>query len=223
MLADLLETVANRFPSMRHWSVADEISTRAAGSPRMVTVLTRNVAGPKQAQSAAVRRHVKGVVRWTDGFRIETLGLLQQLGIGSTDSATDVGADLQPGRKKHEHVARTRLRTVGLRARRVRPLRKAGACKQNNAISGPKSSVLWGSAIQDFKPTQLKSVRVNAAQAAFRFSWAKMLTSPCSPRQGRRSTLLSVWRLSTFGCGSSPCMPGFGSDLAILGARATHH
>ena len=83
-LADLLETVACRFPSMRLGSVGDDISTQTAVTAKMVTVVTCDVArlvtqGPKSAQLASVTA----------------------LGIGSTDAARNVGADLRREEARH--------------------------------------------------------------------------------------------------------------------------
>ena len=78
------KTVACRFPSTRVGSVGDDISTQTAVTAKMVTVVTYNITrsvtqGPKSAQLAAVTA----------------------LGIGSTDAARNVGADLRREEARH--------------------------------------------------------------------------------------------------------------------------
>ena len=110
----------------------------------------------------------------SDVFRLETLGLLQQLGIGSIDSARNVGADVQLGRKRRPKVAAVRLRAAGLRARRVGTLRKAGASTQNLTISGSSAAVIWGSASEGFHADAARSARIDAVFRLSRAQHAKI-------------------------------------------------
>ena len=92
-IAGVLETVVCRFPSTRLWSVVDDMSTHAAGFPKMVRVVTHN--GARSLTDYLNKRNLpppadksKVLLDVPDGFRSETLGLLQQGGIGSINLQT---------------------------------------------------------------------------------------------------------------------------------------
>ena len=92
------------------------------------------------------------------------------LGIDECDTARNVGADLQLGRRRRALVVKGRLARAAKRTKRVTQVRKAGAHTRNLTLTGSIAGVLWGSEVLGFTLTQLQSVRVDAAKATYRLS-----------------------------------------------------
>ena len=67
-------------------------------------------------------------------------------------------------------MVKGRLARASKRTRRVRQLRKAGAHTGKLTLTGSNAGVLWGSEVLGFTPTQLQSIRVDAAKATYRHS-----------------------------------------------------
>ena len=109
MLA-LLEIVSSRLPTYRRWNVVNDISGHVAGSPRMVQVLTAEAA--RLLVEGLQARHLplsKGksniLVDGTDNLKQDLSRQLDLLGIDECDTARNVGADLQLGRRRQALVA----------------------------------------------------------------------------------------------------------------------
>ena len=73
------------------------------------------------------------------------------------DTARNVGADVQLGRRRKAIVVNGRLARAARRNR-------------NLTLTGSNAGVLWGSEVLGFPPTQLQAIRVDAAKATFRLS-----------------------------------------------------
>ena len=78
------------------------MSTDTATSPKMVPVTTHHVASLPTQCSSMLSLPLSVLLDGPDGFRIETQELLQQLGIGSIDSARNVRTDLRLWRKRRD-------------------------------------------------------------------------------------------------------------------------
>ena len=175
MLATLLETVATRLPTYRLWNVVDDISGHVAGTPKMVQVLTaeavRLVVEGLQARGLPLSKgKSKVLIDGPDNLKQALLQQLEVLEIDESDTARNVGADLQLGRWRRALVVKGRLGREAKRTMRVRQLRKAGRHTRKLALTGSNAGVLWGSEVLGFTPTQLQSIRVDAAKATYRLS-----------------------------------------------------
>ena len=123
------------------------------------------------ARFAALRRKVQSPHRRSG--QAQACALLQQLetlGIDESNSARNVGADLQLGRRRRALVVKGRLARATKRTKRVRQLRKAGAHTGKLTLTGSNAGVLWGSEVLGFTPTQLHAIRVDAAKATYRLN-----------------------------------------------------
>ena len=106
----------------------------------------------------------------TDKLKHALLQQLEVLGIDECDTARNVGADLQLGRRRRALVVKVRLARAARRTKRVRQLRKAGAHTGKLTLTGSNAGVLWGSEVLGFTPTQLQAIRVDSAKATYRLS-----------------------------------------------------
>ena len=144
------------------------------GSPRMVQVLTAEagrllVEGLEARHLPLSKGRSKVLI---DGTAMLGQGLsrqLEALGVDECDTARNAGADLQLGRRRRALVVRGALGEGGEK-KRARQLRKAGAHTRNLTLTGSNAGVLWGSEVLSFTPTQLKAIRVDAAEATYRQS-----------------------------------------------------
>ena len=175
MLATLWETVPTRLPTYRLWNLVDDISGHVAGTPKMVQVLTAEAArllveGLQARDLPLSKGKSKVLIDGPDKLKHALLQQLEVLGIDECDTASNVGADLQLGRRWRALVVKGRLARAAKRTKRVRQLRKAGAHTRNLTLTGPNAGVLWGSEVLCFTPTQLQSIRVDAAKATYRLS-----------------------------------------------------
>ena len=161
-LATLLETVSTRLPTCRLWNVVDDISGHVVGSPTMDQVLVEGLPLSKG--------NSKVLIDGTDKLK---QGLLQQqdlLGIDECDTARNVGADLQLGKRRRACVVKGRLVRAARRTKRVRQLRKAGGHTLAISRSAARTLGSLGSEVLGFTPTQLRAIRVDAAKATCRLS-----------------------------------------------------
>ena len=114
--ATLFETVA----AHRLWNVA--------GTPKMVQVLTAEAVEGLQARDLPLSKgKSKVLIDGPDKLKHALLQQLEALGIDECDTARNVGADLQLGRRLRALVDKGRLARAAKRTKRVRQLRKAGA------------------------------------------------------------------------------------------------
>ena len=135
MLATLLETVATRLPTYRLWNVVDDFSEHVAGTPMMVQVLTAEAArllveGLQARDLPLSKGKSKVLIDGPDKAKHALLQQLEALEIDESNSARNVGADLQLGRRRRALVVKGRLARASKRRRRVRQLRKAGTHRQ---------------------------------------------------------------------------------------------
>ena len=90
------------------------------------------------------------------------------------------------GRRRRALVVKGRLARASKRTKRVRQLRKAGAHTGKLTLTGSNVGVLWGSEVLGFTPTQLQSIRVDAAKATYRLSrWQNAATTMLANAQAR--------------------------------------
>ena len=175
MLATLLETVATRLPTYRLWNVVDDISGHVAGTPKMVQVLTAEAARllveVLQARDLPLSKGKSKVL--IDGPDKPKHCPTAAAG-GARDRRERFGTQRGGRFAAGQAAAGTRRQGPfwrGLkRTRRVRQLRKAGAHTGKLTLTGSNAGVLWGSEVLGFTPTQLQSIRVDAAKATYRLS-----------------------------------------------------
>ena len=175
MLATLLETVSSRLPSYRLWNVVDDISGHVAGTDRMVQAITAEAArllvdGLQARDLPLSKGKSKVLINGSDRLKLGLLRQLEEQGIDETAAARNVGADLLLGSRRRAYVAKGRVAKAAKRSRRIRQLRKAGAHTRNLTLTGSNAGVLWGFEVLGFTPSQLKSIRVDAAKATYRLS-----------------------------------------------------
>ena len=114
MLATLLETVPTRLPTCWLWNVVDDISGHVAGTPKMVQVLTAEAArllveGLQARDLPLSKGKSKVLIDGPDKLKHALLQKLEVLGIDECDTARNVGADLQLGRRRRALVVKGRL------------------------------------------------------------------------------------------------------------------
>ena len=140
-------------------------------TPRWCKSLLQASGGGLQARDLPLSKgKSKVLINGTDKLKHALLQQLEVLGIDECDTARNVGADLQLGRRRRALVVKGRLARAATRTKRVRQLRKAGAHTRNLTLTGSIAGVLWGSEVLGFTPTQLHSIRVDAAKATCRLS-----------------------------------------------------
>ena len=182
VLATLLETVATRLPTYRLWNVVDDISGHVAGTPKMVQDLTAEAArllveGLQARDLPLSKGKFQVLIDGPDKPKHALLQQLEALGIDECDTARNVGADLQLGRRRRALVVKGRLARASKRTKRVRQLRKAGEHTGKLTLTGSNAGVLWGSEVLGFTPTQLQSIRDDAAKATYRLSRGQNATT----------------------------------------------
>ena len=155
--------------------MVDDISGHVAGTPKMEQVLTAEAArllveGLQARDLPLSKGKSKVLIDGPDKPKHALLQQLEALGIDESDSARNVGADLQLDRRRRALVVKGRLARASKRTRRVRQLRKAGAHTGKLTLTGYNAGVLWGSEVFGFTPTQLQSIRVDGAKATYRLS-----------------------------------------------------
>ena len=155
--------------------MVDDISGHVAGTPKMVQVLTAEAArllveGFQARDLPLSKGKSKALIDGPDKAKHALLQQLEALGIDESKSARNVGADLQLGRRRRALVVKGRLARASKQTKRVRQLRKAGAHTGKLTLTGSNAGVLWGSEVLGFTPTQLQSIRVDAAKATYRLS-----------------------------------------------------
>ena len=108
---------------------------------------------PPDARPSSLRGQIKTPHRRHGQPQAALLLQLEVLGIDECDTARNVGADLQLGRRRRALVVKGRLARAAKRTKRVRQLR---------TLTGSNARVLWGSEVLGFTPPQLKSIRADA-------------------------------------------------------------
>ena len=103
-------------------------------------------------------------------------------------------------------VVKRWLARAAKRTKRVRQLRKAGAHARNLTLTGSNAGVLWGSEALGFTPTQLQSIKVDAAKATYRLSRGQnaattMLANAKAAGSKKHRSGLSTSSTSHFGLG----------------------
>ena len=153
----------------------DDISGHVAGSPKMVQAITTEAArlwveGVQARDLPLFKDQSKVLIDGPDKLKQGLLRQLEEQGIDETDSARNIGADLQLGKRRRAGVVKGRIARAARRSRRARQLRKAGAHTCNLTLTGSNAGVLWGSEVLGFTPTQLRAIRADASEATCRLS-----------------------------------------------------
>ena len=122
---------------------------------------------PPGTRSAALQGQVQSPHRWSG----QAQACLTAAAGGARDRGERFGTQRGGRFAAGQAAAGTRRQGPfwrGLkRTRRVRQLRKAGAHTGKLTLTGSNAGVLWGSEVLGFTPTQLQSIRVDAAKATY--------------------------------------------------------
>ena len=166
------EQCPSRLPSYRLWNVVDDISGHVAGSHR--TGSSHHGRGsqapggrPPDARSSALQKEVQGPQSTAQTMLKQ--GLLRQL--EATGHRRDrLGAQHRGGFAAGQKTAssassRGRLAKTAKRSRRTSgSFERQGHTLATLTLTGSNAGVRWGSEVLGFTPTQLKSIRVDAAK-----------------------------------------------------------
>ena len=105
----------SRLPTHRLWNVVDDISGHVAGTPKMVEVLTAEAArllveGLQARHLPLSKGKSKVLIDGPDKLKHAFLQQLEVFGIDECDTARNVGADLQLGRRRRALVVKGRCK-----------------------------------------------------------------------------------------------------------------